>query len=139
MLSLKDLRTRKKSIEETQKITKAMQMIAASKLRRAQAAAEAAHGRSSRATAPKYLVLVRSAPGFEHGHHGLVDRDLARSENEAYALGLGHPSTRPINSRPDASNRYRAAASAKIKPSVPCSPTTRYHRWAPLHGCPAIR
>jgi F-type H+-transporting ATPase subunit gamma len=42
MLSLKDLRKRKKSIEATQKITKAMQMVAASKLRRAQAAAEAA-------------------------------------------------------------------------------------------------
>jgi F-type H+-transporting ATPase subunit gamma len=42
MPSLKDLRNRIAAIKATQKITKAMQMVAASKLRRAQAAAEAA-------------------------------------------------------------------------------------------------
>ena len=42
MPSLKDLRNRIVSVKSTQKITKAMQMVAASKLRRAQAAAEAA-------------------------------------------------------------------------------------------------
>jgi F-type H+-transporting ATPase subunit gamma len=42
MPSLKDLRNRIASTKATQKITKAMQMVAASKLRRAQAAAEAA-------------------------------------------------------------------------------------------------
>jgi F-type H+-transporting ATPase subunit gamma len=42
MPSLKDLRNRIASVKATQKITKAMQMVAASKLRRAQAAAEAA-------------------------------------------------------------------------------------------------
>ncbi len=42
MPSLKDLRNRIASVKSTQKITKAMQMVAASKLRRAQAAAEAA-------------------------------------------------------------------------------------------------
>jgi F-type H+-transporting ATPase subunit gamma len=42
MPSLKDLRSRIASTKATQKITKAMQMVAASKLRRAQAAAEAA-------------------------------------------------------------------------------------------------
>src|SRR6267378_60862 len=42
MASLKDMRVRIASTEATQKITKAMQMVAASKLRRAQAAAEAA-------------------------------------------------------------------------------------------------
>ena len=42
MASLKDLRNRIASTKATQKITKAMQMVAASKLRRAQAAAEAA-------------------------------------------------------------------------------------------------
>ena len=42
MASLKDLRNRIASVKATQKITKAMQMVAASKLRRAQAAAEAA-------------------------------------------------------------------------------------------------
>jgi F-type H+-transporting ATPase subunit gamma len=42
MASLKDLRTRIAATRATQKITKAMQMVAVSKLRRAQAAAEAA-------------------------------------------------------------------------------------------------
>ena len=42
MPSLKDLRNRIASVKSTQKITKAMQMVAASKLRRAQTAAEAA-------------------------------------------------------------------------------------------------
>ncbi|MBN9444544.1 F0F1 ATP synthase subunit gamma [Bosea sp. (in: a-proteobacteria)] len=42
MPSLKDLRNRIASVKATQKITKAMQMVAAAKLRRAQMAAEAA-------------------------------------------------------------------------------------------------
>jgi F-type H+-transporting ATPase subunit gamma len=42
MPSLKDLRNRISSVKATQKITKAMQMVAAAKLRRAQTAAEAA-------------------------------------------------------------------------------------------------
>ncbi|HZS83479.1 MAG TPA: F0F1 ATP synthase subunit gamma [Stellaceae bacterium] len=42
MPSLKDLRTRIRSVKSTQKITSAMKMVAASRLRRAQEAAEAA-------------------------------------------------------------------------------------------------
>jgi F-type H+-transporting ATPase subunit gamma len=42
MASLKDMRVRIASVKATQKITKAMQMVAAAKLRRAQMAAEAA-------------------------------------------------------------------------------------------------
>ncbi|MGA9866568.1 MAG: F0F1 ATP synthase subunit gamma, partial [Acetobacteraceae bacterium] len=42
MPSLKDLRNRINSVKSTQKITAAMKMVAASKLRRAQAQAEAA-------------------------------------------------------------------------------------------------
>lgn len=48
MASLKDLRTRIASVKATQKITKAMQMVAAAKLRRAQEAAEAARPYSKR-------------------------------------------------------------------------------------------
>ena len=48
MASLKDLRSRIAATKATQKITKAMQMVAASKLRRAQAAAEAARPYASR-------------------------------------------------------------------------------------------
>ena len=42
MASLKELKGRINSVKSTQKITKAKQMVAAAKLRRAQAAAEAA-------------------------------------------------------------------------------------------------
>ena len=42
MASVKEMRTRIGSVKSTQKITKALQMVAAAKLRRAQSAAEAA-------------------------------------------------------------------------------------------------
>src|SRR5665809_130833 len=48
MPSLKELRNRIASVKATQKITKAMQMVAAAKLRRAQTAAEAARPYASR-------------------------------------------------------------------------------------------
>lgn len=48
MASLKDLRNRIASVKATQKITKAMQMVAAAKLRKAQTAAEAARPYSER-------------------------------------------------------------------------------------------
>lgn len=48
MPSLKSLRTRISSVKSTQKITKAMKMVAAAKLRRAQAQAEAARAYSDR-------------------------------------------------------------------------------------------
>ncbi len=57
MASLKDLRNRIASVKATQKITKAMQMVAAAKLRRAQAAAEAARPYAERMEA----VLVNLA------------------------------------------------------------------------------
>jgi F-type H+-transporting ATPase subunit gamma len=50
MPSLKDMRVRIAATKATQKITKAMQMVAASKLRRAQAAAEAARPYAERMT-----------------------------------------------------------------------------------------
>ena len=48
MPSLKDLRNRIASVKATQKITKAMQMVAAAKLRRAQMAAESARPYAAR-------------------------------------------------------------------------------------------
>ena len=48
MASLKDLRVRINSVRQTQKITSAMKLVAASKLRRAQEAAEAARPFSER-------------------------------------------------------------------------------------------
>ncbi|MEM5581539.1 F0F1 ATP synthase subunit gamma [Roseibium sp. AS2] len=61
MPSLKDLRTRIASVKATQKITKAMQMVAAAKLRRAQEAAEAARPYAERMGA----VLANIAVAFE--------------------------------------------------------------------------
>jgi F-type H+-transporting ATPase subunit gamma len=59
MPSLKDLRNRIASTQATQKITKAMQMVAASKLRRAQAAVEA--GRPYAAHMDKMLGHIASS------------------------------------------------------------------------------
>ena len=63
MPSLKDLRTRIASVKATQKITKAMQMVAAAKLRRAQTAAEAARPYANRMGA----VLANLAGGIAPG------------------------------------------------------------------------
>ena len=48
MASLKEMRNRISSVKATQKITKAMQMVAAAKLRRAQDAAESARPYAAR-------------------------------------------------------------------------------------------
>jgi F-type H+-transporting ATPase subunit gamma len=61
MASLKDMRVRIAATKATQKITKAMQMVAASKLRRAQAAAEAARPYAERMG--KVLGSIASAVG----------------------------------------------------------------------------
>jgi len=58
MASLKDLRNRISSVKSTQKITKAMQMVAAAKLRRAQEAAE-----SSRPYAERMERMIVSVAG----------------------------------------------------------------------------
>ena len=51
MASVKEMRTRIASVKSTQKITKALQMVAAAKLRRAQAAAESARPYAERMSA----------------------------------------------------------------------------------------
>jgi F-type H+-transporting ATPase subunit gamma len=63
MPSLKDLRNRISSVKATQKITKAMQMVAAAKLRRAQMAAEAARPYAERME----TVLANIAAGVAAG------------------------------------------------------------------------
>ena len=68
MPSLKDLRNRISSVKATQKITKAMQMVAAAKLRRAQAAAEAARPYAERMEA----VLANVASGLTDGGPALL-------------------------------------------------------------------
>ncbi|MEO0637128.1 MAG: F0F1 ATP synthase subunit gamma [Pseudomonadota bacterium] len=66
MASLKDLRVRIASVKATQKITKAMQMVAAAKLRKAQTAAEAARPYSERMAS----VLSNLAAGMEGAENG---------------------------------------------------------------------
>src|SRR5262245_5199506 len=65
MPSLKDLRNRIASVKATQKITKAMQMVAAAKLRRAQEAALAARPFSQRmdAVLAKLAAAMGNLPG----------------------------------------------------------------------------
>ena len=97
MASLKDMRVRIAATKATQKITKAMQMVAASKLRRAQAAAEAARpfaermdrvlgniaaGMAGRAGAPRLL----AGTGANQVHLLIVatgERGLAGAFNSA--------------------------------------------------------
>ena len=65
MPSLKDMRVRRDATKATQKITKAMQMVAASKLRRATAAAEAARPYAERMerVLANIAASVRDNPG----------------------------------------------------------------------------
>src|ERR1700730_11162322 len=65
MASLKDMRVRIASTKATQKITKAMQMVAASKLRRAQNAAEAARPYAEKmdAVISNIATAAASSPG----------------------------------------------------------------------------
>ncbi len=63
MPSLKDLRNRIASVKATQKITKAMQMVAAAKLRRAQMAAEAARPYAERMEAVLANIAGAITPG----------------------------------------------------------------------------
>ena len=60
MASLKELRNRISSVKATQKITRAMQMVAASKLRRAQEAAEAARPYAERMMVHLRFYLVQA-------------------------------------------------------------------------------
>ena len=61
MASLKDLKNRIESVKSTRKITKAMQMVAAAKLRRAQESAESARPYADRMKE----VLSNLAKGFD--------------------------------------------------------------------------
>ena len=65
MASLKELRNRISSVKATQKITKAMQMVAAAKLRRAQEAAEA--GRPYANRMDKVIASLASKVGLDEG------------------------------------------------------------------------
>ena len=83
MPSLKDLKNRIASVKATQKITKAMKMVAAAKLRRAQEAAEAARPYSQRmssvlANIAQAVGQDESAPRLMTGIEKAAQRPLAR-------------------------------------------------------------
>ena len=89
MPSLKDLRNRIASVKATQKITKAMQMVAAAKLRRAQLAAEAARPFAERME----KVLTNISAGFS----GTKPPLLGGTGNDANAASRRlHGRARPL-------------------------------------------
>ncbi len=104
MPSLKDLKNRIASVKATQKITKAMKMVAAAKLRRAQEAAEAARPYSQRMGA--VLANIAQAVGAD-------DSDAPR-----LMTGTGKDQTCICSSsaRPSA---VFAAASTRRSPVLP--------------------
>jgi F-type H+-transporting ATPase subunit gamma len=81
MASLKELRNRIASVKATQKITKAMQMVAAAKLRRAQTAAEAARPYAERMEA----VLANLAKALE-GREGGPRLMVGTGKNDVHLL-----------------------------------------------------
>src|ERR1700752_4119315 len=70
MASLKDMRNRIASVKATQKITKAMQMVAAAKLRRAQEAAESARPYAERVS--QVLANIATATAGQPGASPLI-------------------------------------------------------------------
>jgi F-type H+-transporting ATPase subunit gamma len=81
MASLKDLRNRIASVKATRKITKAMQMVAAAKLRRAQEAAVAARPYSTRMAA----VLANLASAME-GREGAPTLLTGNGKDQVHLL-----------------------------------------------------
>src|SRR5262245_53022446 len=70
MATLKELRTRIRSVKSTQKITSAMKMVAASRLRRAQEQAEAARPYAERMS--RMLASLASRVAQQPGAHALL-------------------------------------------------------------------
>ena len=92
MPSLKDLRNRIASVKATQKITKAMQMVAASKLRRAQAAAEAARPFATRmsamdsATRNAGEMIKKQTMTYNRSRQAMITKELIEIISGAEAL-----------------------------------------------------
>src|ERR1700745_3250550 len=81
MASLKDMRVRIASTRATQKITKAMQMVAASKLRRAQTAAEAA-----RPYADKMAAVIANIASAAAGSPGAAPLLAGTGKDQVHLL-----------------------------------------------------
>ena len=113
MATVKEMRVRIGSVKSTQKITKAMQMVAAAKLRRAQSAAESARPYARRmASVIANLSAGISGPGAprllagtgsDQRHLVIVatsDRGLAGGFNSGRMISE-HPVVFSLGSRPD--------------------------------------
>src|SRR3954470_15212449 len=85
MASLKDMRVRIASTKATQKITKAMQMVAASKLRRAQTAAEAARPYAEKMDA----VIANIASGASSGGGPVLMSGTGRDQVHLFLVCTG--------------------------------------------------
>ena len=151
MASLKDMRVRIAATKATQKITKAMQMVAASKLRRAQTAAEAARPFAERmdrvlgriagsvsdvAAAPKLL----SGTGSNRVHLLLVctgERGLCGPFNSAIVrLARERANTLAAEGKAVAT-AIPISATRRVPPCIPVSPSERVRRR--LHHVAAVR
>lgn len=76
MPSLRDIRSRIKSVQNTQKITKAMQVVSASRLRRAQAAAQATRPYAEKM---REVLATTAELAKEYKHPFLVHREGKRA------------------------------------------------------------
>ena len=93
MAGAKEIRTKIKSIQNTQKITKAMEMVAASKMRRAQEAIE-----SARPYAEQLDTILRRLQGsIDSGEIAEGARRSARWRRVAQARAMPRPA--PLSGR----------------------------------------
>ena len=162
MASLKDMRVRIAATKATQKITKAMQMVAASKLRRAQVAAEAARPYAERMTkvlgsiaaavagsdaAPRllagtgndkvHLLVVCTAERGLCGAVQFVDRAAgARADQCADEPGQGRQNSlrRPQGCRPAAPGLRQSRSSRPSSCAASSRSASSRPRWLPTRS-----
>ena len=131
MAGTKEIRTKIASVSSTQKITKAMEMVAASKMRRA---------RERMARGKPYAERIRAVVGHianaapEYKHLYLQEREVRRvgyiiiSSDRGLCGGLNTNLLRAVTLAPRA--RVFSAASAAI--SSRCSGSSAMRRWQPI-------
>ena len=107
MPNLKSLRTRINSVKSTQKITSAMKMVAASKLRRAQAQAEAARPYAERMERMLRALAASvagspTAPPLMVGHRQGPDASADRGHRRPWSRRRVQLQHRPRRARPGA-------------------------------------
>ena len=130
MASLKEMRNRIGSVKATQKITKAMQMVAAAKLRRAQDAARplAAYRRDTalfrpQGSAQRFEIRPRKAKragksGIPIGAHGfvIVHRQSECRDGTEVNAGMGHEPVMCAQPIVAAADRHIGIAVADLHP-----------------------